>query len=682
MSKTRIEQLRKDIDTYNHAYYVLGKPTISDAEFDKLFDELVALEKAHPELDDPASPTKRVGSDLSNDFAKVRHNTPMLSLEKATKPEQVTAYFGMDDQTTTDELMLEPKIDGASLSLHYHKGHLVKAVTRGDGDTGDDVTENAKTIRSIPLYFEWPYEEVEVRGEVFMRRSRFQELNKELEAEGEELLANPRNAAAAKLKLKNPKECAQAGLDFCAYYIQTGMEDDHHYSNMLFCLSQHFISPKNIPLAAGGMADCVRKVHWIEVEDGKLPAVISELDRLRGTLDVDTDGLVIKLASLERHRSLGYGTRTPKWAMAYKFPPEQKVTTLKEIFVTVGKSGKLTPVAVLEPVKLAGTTVTQASLCNQDEVDRLGIGIGDKVIVLKSNEIIPKVVGRQASLEEAMNQPRTTQVWKMPTNCPCCDLPVERPEGMVDYYCTNSFCTEKVKARLILAMGKGALDMDGCGKEMAAALVDQGKVNYLSDVWNIDAKFLKPAAKKSLAAGLKAAIQQPMWRQLRALGIDGIGTTLCKDIQAKYMSLDAMLDDDPANVEKLLGKVNTERLIDWLDNEGGLPELLRLKAVGFTFAKQETAAGPLTGKTFVITGALVTGKRHEVSAKIEAAGGTVKGSVGRKVNYLVMGTGEGETKKAAAAKLGVQVISEEQLYEMMGVPFPKVTDADLADVEY
>jgi DNA ligase (NAD+) len=419
---------------------------------------------------------------------------------------------------------------------------------------------------------------------------------------------------------------------------------------------------------------CLPAIHDMQVpelvavleSESHVTDLIKNMDAYRKQLDFPTDGLVFKLNSLAKQRDLGEGNRAPNWATAFKFPPERKATKLNAITVTVGKTGKLTPNAELAPLSLSGTMVTAASLCNQDEVERLGVNVGDDVLVEKSAEIIPKVMG--------VHKKHSKGHWKMPTKCPSCSGPVVRPEGFVDYFCENNDCPEQVFARLKHATGKSALDIDGCGEVTVRELMEHG-VRSLSDLFSAsDLGFFKPATRKKFIEGREHAKSQPLWRKIHALGIDGVGRTVSQDIAGRWNALFSVFDELP-QLKEMIGESLFESWTRWFDKNA--EEIDKLEALGFHFESDAKTTGPLTGKFFVITGTLVSGKRDEVIRRIEEAGGTVKSSVGKSVHYLVAGADCGKTKTDAARKVGTTVITEEQLYQLMGKPMPVIT----ADVD-
>lgn len=648
----RIATLCATLHQANHDYYVLSAPSITDAEYDRLFHELKALERDNPDLCDPNSPTCRVGAGEISSFTKVQHSVAMLSLDNTFNLNELCAFFN----DTCYRMHVEWKVDGLSLALRYEKGRLVRAITRGDGRQGDDVTVNARTIRDIPLVLPSEFNG-EIRGEVYMSKAVFEELNRIRENEGEELFANPRNAASGTMKQKDSSEVARRKLGFFAYQMfwadaGPGPRTQTELVSMLTC--QGFKTP---------MLDCVEL-------RGDIKTCIDRAQISRTELPYDVDGLVFKVNDIATQHELGIGTRSPKWAVAYKFPAEKKTTVLRSITVQVGRTGTLTPVAELTPVKIAGTTVKRASLCNQDEINRLNINIGDTVIVEKAGEIIPKVVGIASK--------RVDGAWKMPEFCPCCNTAVKRNEGQVAYYCPNHDCPEQVFERLEHAASKRSLDIDGCGEAQLRALIEHGvkTLSGLLTISNVD--FLGDASKAKFLREREKAKQAPLWRKLHALGVEGVGSSSSKELASQFSSLVEMVEN-PAKLKTVIGQVASQNFIKHI--EANVDEIEKLDALGFKFEQDAAALGPLTGKTFVITGAMMSGTRDKVAALIESKGGSVKPSVSRKVNFLVRGEGAGQNKTAAAEKYGTQIISEDDLYKMMGLVMT-VDDAVTTEREY
>lgn len=667
----RLAELRKLIHEYDFWYYVHDVNKVEDVDYDKLYKELVELEAQNPELDDPNSPTKRIGGIGSSGFIKTKHERRMLSLKNTYNALDVLAYFSVGD-----ELIMEPKVDGLSLKLVYKDGKLVKAVTRGNGEFGDDVTKNARTIRTIPLVLKHALD-IEVTGEVYMDYTVFNMLNEKLESEGEEPFANARNAAGGTLKLKNPAEVASRRLSFVAHGCFTELEAvDTQWALFEFLELEDFQTVFRLPT----LQSCQTVAGSLILSTpAKLTREIEGADAARKFLNLATDGLVFKLNSLAKQRELGEGNKYPNWAVAFKYPPERKSTTLLGVTLQVGKSGRVTPVAELKPVNLSGTLVRRASLCNQDEINRLGINLDDEVYVEKSAEIIPKVMGVAEKI--------TGGVYKMDELCPCCQTKLLKEEGLVDMYCPNKDCDEQVFGRLKYAVGKSALDMDGCGDAMLRELMTHG-VRRLSDLMTLkDINFLKKSARQKLVEGREAAKKQVFWRQLNALGIEGIGAQTCQNIAAVFSSLISVFDEKEHESFKRLFKDDGDdsskyiAFMNFMKDEENVAELTRLEAAGITFETALAQIGKLTGKTFAITGALMSGSRDQMMRRIEAHGGMVKPNVSAKCQFLVIGADGGRIKAEKAEKLGVPTITEEQLYEMMGEAMP-VAEAVDPDKEY
>jgi len=654
---TRIVELRNLIRQYDYFYYVVDVPKVEDHIYDKLYKELQDLETKYPEFSDVNSPTKRIGGIGSSGFIKTKHDRRMLSLQNVYNAKEVLDYFGQGE-----EGVLEPKIDGLSLKLIYKEGELYKAVTRGNGEFGDDVTENARTIVSIPLVLTSPTD-IEVTGEVYMTYSVFNRLNEELEAEALEQFANARNAASGTLKLKSSAEVAKRNLSFVAHGSVTEFTEIETQMELISMLENlGFQTTFMLPV----LSSCPTVTRLLTFDNAyDIQKSIENADINRKFLNLATDGLVFKLNNLKKQRELGEGTKSPLWACAYKFPPERKSTTLLDVTLQVGKSSKITPVAELKPVLLSGTLVKRASLCNQDEINRLGANIGDEVYVEKSAEIIPKVMGVANKV--------TGGVYKMPDVCPCCRTKLVNPSGKVDWFCPNRDCDDQVYARLRHATGKAALDMDGFGASMIRELMTHG-VRKLSDIFLLDnLTFLKNSARKKLLEGRIAAKKQPFWRQLHALGIEGIGQTTCQEIAAQWTSLISVFDELD-RFKELFGEVAFNSFLEYYACEE--QELNTLEACGLTFETERNGIGRLAGKVFAITGTLMSGSRDQVMRRIEAAGGMVKANVSAKCHYLVLGTDAGAIKPGKAEKLGVPVITEEHLYEMIGEAMPVAPEVE------
>ena len=635
----RMRELTTKLVNANNAYYVLSAPTLSDADYDKLSRELANLETATG-FSFPESPTRLVGSDLSGSFQKVKHKFPMLSLDNVFSHADVTSFFKSDFN-----VVVEPKFDGVSLSLEYEAGELKLAKTRGNGEEGEDVTANARTILGIPLKLHAPITS-EIRGEVLMRRQQLQRLNVQREAEGETPFANCRNAASGTLKQKSPAEVAKRKLNFVAYQL-LGHDlawADTHVKALHFLKTAGFSTPLSfLQVAPVAVSACMEHVNAIQA--------------MKASIDIDLDGAVIKVNSLQSQEDLGLKTKSPRWGCAYKFPPEEVTTILEAIELTVGKTGQICPNARLKPVQLEGVTVSNASLMNYDEMERIGSPApGDEVVVVRSAAVIPRVTSVKA---------KCGKTWSFPTTCPTCTTPLQR-DG-VHYFCPNHVnCKSQVFARLQHAVAKYALDWDGLGESTLWVLYANGNCRFLSDLLAITDEqadaLLKPSAAKKFKIQRETVKKAPLWRQLVALGIEGIGQTSSKELAAKYPSLEALMSTNLAELTELLGPVAAQSVHDYLLFS---QEPAKLKALGMEF-KADIQAGPLSGKSFVITGTLMAGSREQVAAWLESLGATMKSSVGKTTSYLVVGESPGGNKTEAAAKYGTTTLSEAALYELVG----------------
>lgn len=678
-AKSQILTLREKLHHWNYSYCVLHSSEVSDSDYDKAFRELLALEEAYPEFNSPTSPTRRVGcTEPVSSFSKVKHRSAMLSLDNVFTAEEVNSRL-----VFAKDLIVEPKVDGLALHLSYKRGVLVKAITRGDGSTGDDVTANALTISAIPLVLRYPVEDLEVRGEVYMRLSVLKALNAELEECGEEPMANTRNAAAGALKLKDSRECAKRKLSFVAYAITSERNVQDQYFPELETQMQvlNYLNVLGFPSTVDMLREKTGYSSWEmpnRIKD--IANTLTRMAEIRPQLDLLLDGAVFKTNNLRTQSDVGNGVRAPKWAVAYKFPPEEKLTVLKAITIQVGKTGRLTPVAELEPVQIDGSTVSRASLCNRDEIQRLGVGIGDVVKVVKSAAIIPKVVGIGAK--------NSQEVFQMPNVCPCCKHPVADSTDLVDLYCNNEDCHAQLKGRLIWATGKNALDIDGCGEATVDLLLANG-VKKLSHLFALDHfEFLPPATAKKIKEGVQSAKSVTFWRQLSALSIETVGTTTCKDIAAKFRSLNDLLPNNCTAMDAAAEQLRTvcgevQCSFFWKFCAENIAEIRKLQSLGLAFDTPASMVGALTGKVFCITGAMPSGiKRDDLAALIESKGGSVRGTCGKKVNYLVVGIDGGATKAQSAQKHGTKVIDESELYAMIGEAPAVEQEAEFKEREY
>ncbi len=655
----RVRELRRLLEYHAKLYYVYDTPEISDYEYDCIYYELVHLEEEHPELDDPASPTHRVGGKALDKFEKVTHTARMDSLSDVFSYEELEDFLHrVHDALPGAAFSVEPKIDGLSVSLRYQNGILIQAATRGDGVTGEDVTANIKTIFDIPLTLPEPLDLV-VRGEVYMPRAVFERLNAKREAEGMALLANPRNAAAGSLRQLDPHVTAERALSIFVFNFQEGAlyPDGHAPMTHTETLDR---------LAALGF-----KVLEERIVTADRDAVIGHIERvgaLRDNLAYDIDGIVVKLDALADRTAMGEGTNTPRWAVAYKFPPEQKITRLESVTVAVGRTGVLTPTANLAPVRLAGTTVSRATLHNLDFIRERDIHIGDWVTVQKAGDIIPEVVCAHPDRRNGTETP-----FEMPEICPSCGEPVFREEGEAAVRCTNAACPAQLSRGIEHFASKDAMDIDGLGPQIVEALIREELIRDAADLYTLtpepiaamermgekSAQNLMEAIEKSKSAGLE--------RLLYALGIRNIGAVAATALAARYGSLEAVME---ATVEELctipdFGEITAQCVINFFSHEQNRALCRRLTEAGLTTTAVAAPTGDrYAGKTFVLTGTLPTMSRDEASALIKAQGGKVTGSVSKKTDYVVAGEAAG-SKLTKANELGVTVIDEARLLEMM-----------------
>ena len=660
---SRIQELREELERHNYNYYVLSAPTISDFEFDQKMRELQELEQAYPAYDDPDSPTHRVGSDLSKEFAKVVHKYPMLSLGNTYSQAEVSDFYEQVSRGLNEpfELVAELKYDGTSISLTYEQGRLVKAVTRGDGVQGDDVTANVKTIRSIPLRLQgddYPAQ-FEIRGEILLPWAEFDRLNKEREEQEEPLFANPRNAASGTLKQQNPAVVAARKLDAYLYYLLgEELPADTHWDNLAAARRWGFKIPQVMKLCHT-LQDVFDYIAYWDVERKNLP--------------VATDGIVLKVNSLRQQRNLGFTAKSPRWAIAYKFQAERAETRLNSVSFQVGRTGAITPVANLEPVFLAGTIVKRASLHNADIIDGLDLHLGDQVYVEKGGEIIPKIVGvnteaRTAGLGEKISFIKT---------CPECGTPLMRPEGEAAHYCPNEIgCPPQIKGRIEHFVTRKAMNIN-IGPETIEDLYEAGLVKDSADLYTLqvsDLLRLERWAEKSaqnLLESLAASKQVPFERVLYALGIRYVGETVAKRLALSFHSIEAL---EQASFESLvavdeIGERIAQSVRAYFADARNQAIVKRLTEQGLQMSLSEerlaNRSDRLKGLTIVISGTFSKHSRDEYKAMIEQHGGKNSGSVSGKTNYILAGENMGPAKLEKAAKLGVKIIHEEEFLSML-----------------
>lgn len=661
MSETvreEIARLRQQIRRHEYLYYVLDQPEISDAEFDELMRELRRLEADHPELITPDSPTQRVGGKPREGFVKVRHSAPVLSLDNALSE----AEFRDFDRRVRQFLegasyayVAELKLDGLSMAVHYRDGLLRQAVTRGDGLEGEDVTENARTIRSLPLRVESELPAFEVRGEVVMNRRAFEQLNLEREWQGLSPFANPRNAAAGSIRVLEPWITAARRLDFWAYFLLTDGNP---------CYESHWESLE----ALARMGFKVNPNRCLCRDAGQVIEFWRRWSEQRERLPYEIDGVVVKVDSVSQQRLLGSTAKAPRWAIAFKYAARQAETVVEDISLQVGRTGTLTPVALLRPVEVGGVTVSRATLHNEDEIGRLGLEIGDTVLVERSGDVIPKVVRVQS-----LGSPR--RPFRMPSQCPVCGGKVVREQGEVASRCINTNCPARLKESILHFAARGVMDIDGLGEALVDQLVDRGLVRSVADLYQLKLEDLVPLermGKKSaekLLANIERSKQQPLPRVLTALGIRFVGERTAQWLAEAFGSLDAVAGADPESLQKAeeVGPRVAQSIWEFFREPRNRELVERLRQAGLRFEHRAArrGGGPLEGLTFVLTGTLPTLTREQARAMIEAAGGKVAGSVSKKTDYVVAGA-EAGSKLAKARELGVKVIDEAGLRGLLG----------------
>jgi DNA ligase (NAD+) len=661
--KKKIEELSKQLDEHNYNYYVLSNPVISDFEFDKLLEELIRLEKAHPEYLLPDSPSQRVGGQITKEFKTVKHKYAMLSLGNTYSEEELIDF---DDRVKkvvhgTYDYVCELKYDGVAIGLTYIDGKLVRAVTRGDGEQGDDVTNNVKTIKSIPLKLRgnnYP-KEFEIRGEIFMPRSSFIKINKEREDIGEPPLANPRNAASGTLKMQDSTVVAKRNLN-CYFYFMLGEELPFkgHYENMQAAREWGFRVPDSVI-----KTDSMKGVFEF----------IKKWDKERNDLEFEIDGIVLKINSYEQQKMLGLTSKSPRWAIAYKFKAQRVSTVLKSISYQVGRTGAITPVANLEPVLLAGTTVKRASLHNADIIEKLDIRVGDTVFVEKGGEIIPKIIAVDESKRAELSV-KTEYIEK----CPECGTNLIRNEGEANHYCPNELgCPPQVKGKMEHFVGRKAMDIDSLGGETIAQLYDNKLIANIADIYTLkkaDLLSLERMAEKSvnnLLEGIEASKAIPFERVLYAIGIRHVGETTAKKLAFYFKNIEAL---ELATVEQLLevgdiGERIAETIVAYFKDARIIEMINRLKSYGLQFELSENqltaTSSKLKDKSFVVSGVFSKFSRDDLKKTIEQNGGKNVGSISGKTSYILAGENMGPEKLKKAEKLGIPILSEDDFIKMI-----------------
>ena len=662
--KEKIEHLRQELNEHNYNYYVLNAPVISDREFDRMMEELQQLEKEYPQYSDPNSPTQRVGNDINKAFTQVKHKYPMLSLGNTYTIDEVASFYDRVRSGLNEDFRIvgELKYDGTSISLTYRHGKLLRAVTRGDGVQGDDVTENVKTIRSIPLQLRgtgYP-DEFEIRGEILMPWTVFEQLNAEREREEETLFANPRNAASGTLKLQNSAIVASRNLDAYLYYLLgEDLPSDDHYENLQIARSWGF-----------KISDAMQVCHSLE----EMKAFIDYWDVNRKNLPVATDGIVFKVASLRQQKNLGYTAKSPRWAMAYKFQAEQALTRLNSVSYQVGRTGTVTPVANLDPVQLSGTVVKRASLHNDDIIQSLDLHIGDMVFVEKGGEIIPKITGVDFDARGLLIGEKVTFI----KQCPECGTPLVRYEGEAAHYCPNEMgCPPQIKGRIEHYISRRAMDIDGLGPETIDLFYRLGMVRTVADLYSLNEseiaslERLGDKSARNIIEAVDRSLQVPFERVLFALGIRFVGETVAKKLANSFVSIEALEAatlDDLVDVDEIGPRI-AQSVRAYFENEQNRNLIKRLKEAGVQMRISEDRLSGFTdkldGATIVISGTFTHHSRDEYRQMIEQHGGKNTGSVSAKTTYLLAGENMGPAKLEKARKLGIKIISEEDFLQMI-----------------
>jgi DNA ligase (NAD+) len=664
---TRIDELRALLHRYNYEYYVLDSPTVSDAEYDALMNELRRLEAEHPELVTSESPTQRVGAEPSAAFGTIRHEIPMLSLSNVYSYDEITDWVARVYRlagTEDIEFATEPKIDGSAVSILYRNGMLERGATRGDGVTGEDVTSNIKTIRNVPLKISpaKPGTEVpsilEVRGEIYMRRSEFEALNRRRGDAGDTMFANPRNAAAGSLRQLDPKLTAERPLRLYAYGIG--------------------LAEGNIPQKHADQVALLRDLGFPVTDNAKVCQTVDELWEqckewleARENLDYEIDGVVIKVNDIALQNELGSVSREPRWATAYKFPAIQKNTVIRDIEVNVGRTGSLNPVAILDPVEIGGVTVRRATLHNEDEIERLGVMIGDTVVIERAGDVIPKIISVIKDLRDGGEQP-----FSMPDTCPVCGAQAVRIEGEVARECVNVSCPARLREQVRHFVSRGAMDIEGFGSKLAVLFVDLGLIQDFSDIYHpdwgkvSDLEGFGPRRIENLQRSIERSKEQPLSRLISALGIRHIGERNARSLAHHFRTMDRLLGATHDELEAIpgIGSVVAEAVYDFIQEPKNRELIARLKESGLQMdegvAEAAPAAGNLAGKTVVLTGRMDNLTRAEAQEMLERAGAQVTSSVSRKTNYVIVGADPG-SKADRARDLDVPILSEDDLIAML-----------------
>ena len=654
-AKEKILLLTEQLNAANYQYYVLDDPQIQDFEYDRMLRELEELEAQHPDLVQPNSPTARVGGQALSQFEKVTHPVPLMSLQDVFSTEELTEFLDRMKESYPDAAFsVEPKIDGLSVALEYVNGEFVRGATRGDGSVGEDVTENLKTIRSIPMTIPDAPSRLIVRGEVFMPKKVFHALNEDREKKGQALFANPRNAAAGSLRQLDPKIAAQRKLDILIFNVQLaeGVEFATHAESLAYLKERKFkvIDAKMLTAPE------------------KVVSHIAAINDSREKYSYDIDGAVVKLNDLSQREGLGATAKSPRWAVAYKYPPEIKQTVVEDIIIQVGRTGVLTPKAVVRPVRLAGTTVTNATLHNQDFISRLDVRIGDTVSIRKAGEIIPEILAVDVS-----KRPEDAKAYFLPSVCPECGAPVERDEDGAFLRCQGAACPAQLARNIAHFVSRDAMDIDGLGSAIVEALIEKGLVKSPADIYYLTLEEMmtlwqkgSTQAKKLLKA-IEESKNRDLSRLIYALGIRQVGAKAGKTLASAFGDLDSLMNADLESLTNVddVGQVTAANIMDWFAQPSAKEMVERLRNAGVNFTSQRIITDArFTGMTFVLTGALTKFTRDEATEKIELLGGKASGSVSKKTNYVVVGENAG-SKERKARELGIPILSEDDFLEMI-----------------
>lgn len=655
-AQKEITKLRREIEKYARLYYVYDSPAISDYEYDQLMQRLKALEEQNPQLITPDSPTQRVGGEALSQFEPVTHQVPLESLTDVFSFDELFSFGDRMDALIAGahDYTVEPKVDGLSMSLEYENGVFVRGATRGDGITGENVTENLRTVRSLPLRIDGAPERLVVRGEVYMSKAVFQQLNEQREINGEPLLANPRNAAAGSMRQLDPKVAASRKLDIICFNMQYSSDGEYATHAQTLDAMRNMGFPVIPYERFDNIQDCVKRIEWLGENRGELP--------------YDMDGAVIKINSLAQREALGSTAKAPRWAVAFKYPPEKKESRVLNVVVQVGRTGVLTPKVIVEPIRLAGTTVSAATLHNQDNIDRLDLRIGDTVLLQKAGEIIPEVL----SVNKA-KRPERTVPFVMPDICPECGSPVVRDEDGAALRCTSPECPAQRLRNIAHFASREAMDIEGLGISVCESLINSGLVNSAADLYYLEPQSiaaLDRMGKKSaenLINAIEKSKQAGLARLICGFGIRQVGQKAAKVLAANFETLDNLIAADEVALTAIpdIGAVTASFITEWFNNPQSMHLIGRLRDAGVSFASnEEKKDNRFAGMTFVLTGTLESFTRDEASAIIESYGGKTSGSVSKKTSFVLAGENAG-SKLTKAESLGIKIISENEFADMI-----------------